>query len=71
MADDLDTPTALTTLASLAEDIRQDAREGCTVTEAQDALRPMSRLFGLQLDAAGPEPAVIVGWNTHLARALR
>jgi L-cysteine:1D-myo-inositol 2-amino-2-deoxy-alpha-D-glucopyranoside ligase len=71
MARDLDTPAAVTALASLAEDIRHAAREGCAVAEAQDTLRAMSRLFGLGLDIAAPEPAFIGGWNTHLEHAVR
>jgi L-cysteine:1D-myo-inositol 2-amino-2-deoxy-alpha-D-glucopyranoside ligase len=70
MAQDLDTPAALTTLSDLAADISQAARAGREVQAAQMALRGMSRIFGLRLDTDGPEAAVISGWNHHLERTL-
>lgn len=70
MAHDLDTPAALTMLSNLAADIAEGARAGRDVQAAQAALRGMSRIFGLRLDAEGAESAVISGWNQHLERAL-
>jgi L-cysteine:1D-myo-inositol 2-amino-2-deoxy-alpha-D-glucopyranoside ligase len=70
MAQDLDTPAALAILSDLAADISQAARGGREVQTAQAALRGMSRIFGLRLDAEGPEAAVISGWNHHLERTL-
>jgi cysteinyl-tRNA synthetase len=70
LAHDLDTPTALTILSNLAADIAEGARAGRDVQAAQAALRRMSRILGLHLDAEGAESAVISGWNQHLERAL-
>jgi cysteinyl-tRNA synthetase len=70
LAHDLDTPTAPTILSNLAADIVEGARAGRDVQAAQAALRRMSRIFGLRLDAEGAESAVISGWNQHLERAL-
>ena len=70
LAHDLDTPAALDMLSNLAADIAEAARAGRDVQAAQAALRKMSRIFGLCLDAAGAESAVISGWNRLLERAL-
>jgi L-cysteine:1D-myo-inositol 2-amino-2-deoxy-alpha-D-glucopyranoside ligase len=71
MANDLDTVAALEIMTSLAAEIRDAAKVGQSVEAAQDALRTMSRIFGLRLDDAAAEAVVISGWNQHLARALR
>jgi cysteinyl-tRNA synthetase len=71
MANDLDTGAALEIMTTLAAEIRNAAKVGQSVEAAQDALRMMSRIFGLRLDDAEPEAVVISGWNQHLARALR
>jgi hypothetical protein len=70
LAHDLDAPAALTMLSNLAADIAEGARAGRDVQAAQAALRRMSRIFGVHLDAEGAESAVIAGWNQHLERAL-
>jgi L-cysteine:1D-myo-inositol 2-amino-2-deoxy-alpha-D-glucopyranoside ligase len=70
MAHDLDTPAALTILSNLAAETLDGARTGRDVQAAQAALRRMSRIFGLRLDAEGAESAVISGWNQQLERAL-
>jgi cysteinyl-tRNA synthetase len=70
MAHDLDTPAALTVLSNLAAEISDGARTGRDVQAAQAALREMSRIFGLRLDAEGAESAVISGWNQHLEQTL-
>jgi hypothetical protein len=57
-------------LSNLAADIAEGAQAGRDVQAAQAALRRMSRIFGLRLDAGGAESAVISGWNHHLERAL-
>ena len=66
--DDLATPAALDALERLARDVLQGARAGRDVREAQGALRRMGRVFGLRLDAPGPEERVIAGWAEHLRR---
>jgi cysteinyl-tRNA synthetase len=71
MDDDLDTAGALTALGHLAEDILGAARLGRDVTLAQEALRTISQVFGLQLNLGQPEPRVTAGWNTHLKRFLQ
>jgi L-cysteine:1D-myo-inositol 2-amino-2-deoxy-alpha-D-glucopyranoside ligase len=69
LAADLDTPTALTIMAHLAEDISAAAQAGQSVQAAQEALRGMGRLVGARLDRAGAEAGVIAGSNQHLERA--
>jgi L-cysteine:1D-myo-inositol 2-amino-2-deoxy-alpha-D-glucopyranoside ligase len=68
MDDDLNTPAALATLERLAEETLQAADAGHNVSAAQEALRAMGRVFGLQLDSAGPEARVKTGWDQHLKR---
>ncbi len=68
LTNDLDTPTATTMLAQLANDILAARDAGRDVQSAQQALRQMGYVFGLRLDAAGPETRVIDGWNEHLRR---
>jgi hypothetical protein len=41
------------------------------VSEAQRALRAMSRIFGLRLGADAPEATVMAGWRHHLERAVQ
>lgn len=68
MDNDLDTISALAALGDLAGQIIRAARNKQHVAAARDALRAMSRVFGLRLDAAAVEPRVVEGWNRHLAR---
>jgi cysteinyl-tRNA synthetase len=70
MMHDLDTPAALTTLSSLAVETSEAAQAGHDVRTAQAALRRMSRIIGVRLDAEGAEPAVISGWNRLLNQTL-
>jgi len=65
---DLDTPLALVALEQLADATLQAAADGRDVSAAQCVLREMGRVFGLWLDADGPEQRVIEGWQRHLAR---
>ncbi|MBN1993813.1 MAG: cysteine--tRNA ligase [Anaerolineae bacterium] len=66
MANDLNTSAALSALENLADKIL--AANSQNVTAAQQALRQMSHIFGLRLDATEPEPRVTTGWNEHLKR---
>jgi hypothetical protein len=68
MDSDLDTSTVLTILERLAEEILGAAHAGHDVRAAQVVLRVMSGVFGLRLDAEGPESRVSAGWNEHLKR---
>ena len=68
MDDDLDTPAAIAALSRLADGTLAAARAGEQVAAAQEGLRQMGRVFGLRLDAAGPEERVVQGWNRHLER---
>jgi L-cysteine:1D-myo-inositol 2-amino-2-deoxy-alpha-D-glucopyranoside ligase len=68
MENDLDTPSALATLSELSEQILASAQDGQDVQQAQGTLRSLAGVFGLLLDAQGPEPAVYEGWQTHLQR---
>ena len=67
---DLDTPSALAALGDLADETLAAASAGREVAAAQEALRAMSRVFGLRLDVEGPEQRVVDGWNEHLQRFL-
>ena len=68
LANDLDTPTALTTLNTLADDIVTAAHQGRQVQAAQRCLHDLGHVFGLRLSATQPETRVITGWNEHLKR---
>ncbi len=68
LANDLDTPAALTHLEQLADDILTATETGQNVQTAQKALRQMSTVFGLRLEATDPETRVTDGWNEHLKR---
>lgn len=68
MEDDLNTKAAIEDLISLSQDIKAAAKEGNDVTAAQETLRELSGIFGLQLDAKQPEAHVISGWVEHLKR---
>jgi L-cysteine:1D-myo-inositol 2-amino-2-deoxy-alpha-D-glucopyranoside ligase len=71
MADDLNTPLAAAALERLADDVLDAAGVGGDVSRAQDGLRAMGRVFGLCIDAEGPEPRVVAGWTNHLQRFVR
>jgi len=68
--DDLDTPSAVKSLAKLADTVIEGSAAGFDVTSAQKQLREFCRIFGLQLDTGGPEARVVNGWNRHLQRFL-
>lgn len=68
MDHDLDTPTALAAMRELAKETLDAVETGRDVEHAQEALRTMSRVFGLRLDAEEPETRVATGWNEHLKR---
>jgi hypothetical protein len=68
MDTDLDTPTALTELEQLADDILEAADAERDVAEAQEAVRQLCSVFGLQLDTDSPEVRVLEGWGRHLER---
>lgn len=68
MDDDLDSARAREILGDLAEKILAAARVGRDLGAAQEALREMSKVFGLRLDSGEPEPRVLEGWNEHLRR---
>ena len=66
MEHDLDTPAAVSVLGSLAERIRQNVALEADVGNAQVALRSMSGVLGLRLDAPAPDEWVTTGWNMHV-----
>jgi L-cysteine:1D-myo-inositol 2-amino-2-deoxy-alpha-D-glucopyranoside ligase len=66
LENDLDTPAAMAALDELAAAIIAGAAAGRQIDTAQASLRQMSGIFGLQLDAAGPEERVTAGWDEHL-----
>jgi len=66
MNHDLDTPTAILAMNTLAGDIISAAEQGRDVTAAQKTIRSMGRVFGLTLDAEQVNPNIIEGWKSHL-----
>jgi L-cysteine:1D-myo-inositol 2-amino-2-deoxy-alpha-D-glucopyranoside ligase len=64
--DDLDSPGAQSVMEGLADAILEGAMGGRQVEEAQAALRAMGQVFGMRLDAIGPEESVVEGWKRHL-----
>jgi cysteinyl-tRNA synthetase len=67
---DLDTPQGLATLAAFADDILEAAAAGRNVEMAQQNLRQLGAIFGLRLDAEGPEKRVSRGWEQHKQRFI-
>jgi L-cysteine:1D-myo-inositol 2-amino-2-deoxy-alpha-D-glucopyranoside ligase len=65
---DLDTVAALSVLEGLADQILRSADAGGGIGEASRTLRQMAQVFGLRLDAEGPEERVMAGWAAHLER---
>ncbi len=70
MEEDLDTPAALAALDDLAGAVQAGGSDGCDVSAGQAALRAAAGIFGLRLDAPGPDPRVAAGWHAHLQRFL-
>jgi L-cysteine:1D-myo-inositol 2-amino-2-deoxy-alpha-D-glucopyranoside ligase len=68
MDDDLSTPSALGTLASLADDVLAAARAGRRVEAGQALVRRLAHVFGLRLDRLDTEDRVTRGWDAHLQR---
>ena len=68
MNQDLDTPSALGEMEKLADEILEASTAGRAVGKAQDALRSMGKVFGLQLDAGSPEERILTGWQRHITR---
>ncbi len=68
MDDDLNTPSALGRLESLAGDVLAAARAGRRVETGQALVRRLAQVFGLRLDRAGVEERVMRGWDAHLLR---
>ena len=68
MDDDLNTPSALGRLKSLAGDVLAAARAGRRVETGQALVRRLTQVFGLRLDRPGVEERVTHGWDTHLLR---
>ena len=68
MDDDLSTPSALGTLASLADDVLAAARAGRRVEAGQALVRRLAHVFGLRLDRLDTEERVTRGWDAHLRR---
>lgn len=65
---DLDSPTASQLLCELAVQILEHADARRDVREAQAWFRQAAGMFGLRLDAFGPEARVRTGWERHLNR---
>lgn len=65
---DLDSPGAATVVCGLAESIIEHSDMRRNVLGAQTWLRRAASIFGLRLDAYGPEARVRSGWEQHLNR---
>lgn len=65
---DLDSPTASQLMCELAVQILEHADARRDVREAQAWFRQAAGMFGLRLDAFGPEARVRTGWERHLNR---
>ncbi len=65
MDDDLDTPSALKTLDSMAEAILDSSKSGRNVKDAQKLLLKYGSILGLMLEETGPEGEVIKGWRIY------
>jgi L-cysteine:1D-myo-inositol 2-amino-2-deoxy-alpha-D-glucopyranoside ligase len=70
MEHDLDSPVALQTLSDLADSILSAAGEGKDLSQAQDALRKWTGIFGLRLDQPDVEKNVSAGWEAHRKRFI-
>jgi cysteinyl-tRNA synthetase len=68
MDDNLNSPAALGVLDDLAVQTLIASQAGQNVTTGQRAVRDLSTVFGLRLDADQPEPRVIAGWTEHLKK---
>jgi L-cysteine:1D-myo-inositol 2-amino-2-deoxy-alpha-D-glucopyranoside ligase len=68
MDQDLDTPAAIQVMEDFAEEILKAVTPGREVEQAQQALRSMGKVLGLQFDAGGSEERVLTGWQEHLKR---
>lgn len=68
MDQDVNSPAALGQVEDLAVQILIAASAGRQVRQAQGELRRMCAVFGLRLDAPGPEQRVVDGWNVHLKK---
>ncbi|MBI4671800.1 MAG: cysteine--tRNA ligase [Chloroflexi bacterium] len=66
--DDLNSPAAANVLCELSNAILEHADVGRDVREAQTWLRRAASIFGLRLDAYGPEARVRFGWEQHINR---
>lgn len=67
---DLDAPAALQVLADLAAALSAAAKVGDSILAGQQMLRELGSIFGLRLDATGPEKRVLAGWNAHLSHFI-
>jgi cysteinyl-tRNA synthetase len=63
---DMDTPSAIAVMEDFAHEIQDAAASGKDLGVAQDALRTIGKVFGLQLDAGCQEERVEFGWKEHL-----
>jgi hypothetical protein len=70
MEDDLDTPVASEVLVNFAEELLEAANAGSSVLEAQQAVREMGSVFGMQL-GRGLESRVVEGWGKYLLKFKR
>ena len=66
MDNDLDTPGAVQTMRSLADDIQDAAAVLRNVKKAQEALCDFGHIFGLRLDDPDAEKRVVDGWNEFI-----
>jgi L-cysteine:1D-myo-inositol 2-amino-2-deoxy-alpha-D-glucopyranoside ligase len=68
LADNLNSPRAVSILDDLAVNVLLASQRGEDLTSAQQKIRAFSSIFGLVLDSAGPDEEVVAGWTAHLEK---
>jgi cysteinyl-tRNA synthetase len=68
MENDLDTPTALSQLTLLTNEILNTATESRDARKAQNALRELASMLGVNFGSGSPEEHVTKGWEEHMSR---
>lgn len=68
MDNDLDSPGALKIMEGLAVEILEASAARRDISEAQQALRAFSTVFGLRLNRPTADDKVVKGWNEHLKK---
>jgi len=68
LSDNLNAPRAISVLDDLAVNVLLASQRGEDVRKAQEKIRAFSNVFGMVLDAGGPEDRVAGTWGRHLKK---